>query len=368
MNQFSSEVLHEILDQQLTDEAWYSIIDSMLLNCYQRDYNEIFFEAIKKGHLQVIKIFSELGVNAFKIAEDEKEEENKKPPIFGLAYLHNDKIEPDQILQTIFSGMKEYYMEKLARARKGAFSYSRPPKDDCEAQPKTLLEECICVGNTRVTDYLIEHSNSNVQGPYGTTPLHWAVLKNNEPLIIKLLKQGLCPYDEGVFDLSRHEESGLVYKCFDGSYQNMKRALQQGSDCFELAKLRVPPNHDFLDREYTNLVRNKKEDETKTEKNWIFMGNLPMKNEETEDKITETENTSVNKRCLPTVFSTDDNDDSEIVKVTDCHGVSTIYDLSKIEDQEKASNTKAQSGLYDSLLEELREFLENSRNPYYEGP
>ena len=60
MNQFSSEVLHEILDQQLPDEAWYSIIDSMLLNCYPKDYNEIFFEAIKKGHLQVIKIFSEV--------------------------------------------------------------------------------------------------------------------------------------------------------------------------------------------------------------------------------------------------------------------------------------------------------------------
>ena len=75
--------------------------------------------------------------------------------------------------------------------------------------------------------------------------------------------------------------------------------------------------------------------------------------------------TSVKESLRPIVFEKDD--DSKLVTFTDSKGVTTIYDLTKESDREKARKLKSYS-LHKNLLEELEEFLENAHDEYYEGP
>lgn len=253
MTSLSQDILEEILDENLSEAAWYSIVESMLIHCYLKDINKIFFKAISAGHLVLIKTFSELGVNAFTIAEGEKKDE-QKPPIFGLAYLANANVTPKDVLKTIFNGSKKHYMRQLANSKKGDFNINRSlEENENRPQPKTLLEEAICVDNKKIIDYLIDFSNpKQVSGANGLTPLHWAVLKDDKPLIHKLLHKGLCPFEEAEFVPAHYERASMLWKYFNGNTAACKSALQ-GSDCFDLARKRIPSNIDFLNDEYDKL-------------------------------------------------------------------------------------------------------------------
>ena len=323
MNQLTEDILLEILDENVSEEAWYSILESMLTNSYLRDVKKIFFEAICVGHLPLIRIFSERGVDAFTIAEDDKTDE-RKAPIFGLCYLKNKKVTPHEILETIFSGKRTYYMSKLANSKKGDFNtFFSQNKDETKVQPKTLLEEAICIDNKEVTDYLIEYSKpKRVYGANGLTPLHWAVLKDDKPLIKKLLQKGLCPFNEAIFYPARWEKASMLWKYFNGDTTACNNALK-ASDSFDLARLRKPSNADFLNAEYDKLKHyleydsedeqedtfEEKEEDTEQEEEEEDLNNKSKKRVHFDEPITEEEKSI--KDYLNKLVDTDEEDNIE---------------------------------------------------------
>ena len=364
MDTFASELLMLILDEKLSDETWDEIIRQMIIYCKPKKVNQIFEEVISDGNIRLIEMFSKNGVDAFEYAKDDTSED-RSPPIFSLIGCTNENVKPENVLDAIFNGWKTYRMQQMSSLFRGNHSLTRQ-MDDRNLSFKTLLNEAILEGDEKLTDYLIDFSDATASSPYGRcNALHCAVLTNNEKIIEKLLKKGLDPYDELRMYPSDQEIIRFGNLYFQADYGLCKRALDD-ANCFELAESRKPSNLDFLKKTYDGIKNGKKKDEvTNSEKTVEKTSHaeesnseiLKWEEEKTNEKYTEVISNGHSMVILET-------EDSNTVKVVDEQGQTNFYDLSLIEDRNKARRQKSPSKLYTSLLEELKEFVESSKEIY----
>ena len=388
MDYFAWQLLMLILNEELNDKKWRDIIDWMVRLWTTKDVNHVFSIAIHQGNLRLIKLISEKGVNAFEKAKDDTDEDSS-PPIFSLIGCVKTDLDYKAVMDTIHSGLKTYRTHEMAALFRGRTprEYLREHGEPKQHETMTLLNEAVMEDDMKLAKFLLDFSDAKATNPMTEWDvLHSAVLTNNKEMIQKCLKKGLDPHHEASMIQSEFGVTSLAIKYFGGDAELCKRAFDE-KDCFELARMRNPSNYLFLKKTYDNLKIEKKAIEAIEAIDAIeaiekkasvsseelidinidekeFSDEMPSEKEGKRNSFMEI--TSVKESLRPIVFSKDD--DSDLVTVVDCNqGVTTIYDLTKESDREKARKLKSYS-LHKNLLEELEEFLENAHNEYYEGP
>ena len=370
MDYFAWQLLMLILNEELNDKKWRDIIDWMVRLWTPKDVNHVFSIAIHQGNLRLIKLISEKGVNAFEKAKDDTDEDSS-PPIFSLIGCVRTDLDYKAVMDTIHSGLKTYRTHEMAALFRGRTprEYLREHGEPKQHETMTLLNEAVMEDDMKLAKFLLDFSDAKATNPMTEWDvLHSAVLTNNKEMIQKCLKKGLDPHHEASMIQSEFGVTSLAIKYFGGDAELCKRAFDE-KDCFELARMRKPSNYLFLKKTYDNLKIEKKASETQVSSEEFNIDEKEFSDEMPEEKEGKRnsfmEITSVKESLRPIVFSKDD--DSDLVTVADSKGVTTIYDLTKESDREKARKLKSYS-LHKNLLEELEEFLENAHNEYYEGP
>ena len=362
-----------ILDEKLSEEKWNDIVAHIIRSCSLSEIHEVYSAVISDGNLPLIKIFAENGVDAFEKAKPEKNEFSAAP-IFSLIGQNSDSIslDPKEVIETMHSGWKTYKMNKLSSLCKGKY-----PKLDGSQDHEMMnfLNKAILEDDTKMVDFLLEYSDVEATNPLSEwDALHSAVLTNNEELIKKLLKKGLDPYHEAYMFPADYLTISFANKYFGGKTSVCQRAFH-AKDCFELARLRIPSNYHFLKTTYDKLKEEKKVSKAATSSEELIDFKIDSEKAENEEDSNKSgdedkkeqymEITSFEDPSRFIVFSKDYG--SDVVKVVDSQGVTTIYDLTKTSDREKAKNLNSFS-MNDNLLEDLEEFVTNSHDEYYEGP
>ena len=375
MDYFPWELIMLILEEKLSEEKWNQIVAHIVRSCSLSEINEVYSEVISDGNLPLIKIFAENGVDAFEKAKPEKNEYSAAP-IFSLIGQknHGVSLDPKEVMDTIHSGWKTYKMNELSSLCKGKY-----PKLDGSQDHEMMnfLNKAILEDDKKMVDFLLEYSDVEATNPLSEwDALHSAVLTNNEELIEKLLKKGLDPYHEAYMFPSHFQMISFASKYFGGKTSVCERAFH-AKDCFELAKLRTPSNYLFLKTTYDKMKEKRKVSkaceasdsskeliDSKTDPDIAQDPNKLEKVKDQKDQFVEIIS-GIEESSRPVVSFIKDYG-SQVVRVVDCHGATTIYDLTKASDQEKARNLESFSK-NDNLLEDLEEFVTNSHDKYYEG-
>ena len=272
MTALTSSILHFILHEELSDEVWYKIIGQIVCQASDWEIKCFFYEVLKSGRMQLIKLFCEHGVNPFEVSKDETNAPSVYHcvPIFGLVDCDDEKVNYSEVMTAISEGLKKFHMRELANLREhetstlhqlySTISHKLDDEDteELNGEPKTLLETAMSNGDVKLADFLIKNSDTNYSNPLGFGPLHWSVLTNNEEHMEKLMDRSSDPYTEGTIYLSNCERRIICRKYFKGDMDLCKCALYK-KDSFELAKMRIPPNYEFLRNLYNK--REKKEEE-----------------------------------------------------------------------------------------------------------
>ena len=204
----------------------------------------VFATVIKGGQYHLVELFCSLGMNPFS-----RPHGGKSAAIFGLA-SESDCVFDDKgysrMFEAIFMGMRTYWMKKVAGLKEMDFSSGSMNDSKVWKDTGTLLERAV-VTKPRFARYLIKNSDPDVASAAGATPLHRAILHNDEYLIKELIDAGLDPNAVGSIYLTDDEcwdHPTLADQLIDRRYHNER--WWDDLDCWDMAAMLKKPNTAFL--------------------------------------------------------------------------------------------------------------------------
>lgn len=209
----------------------------------------VFATVLKEGRPQLTELFCSQGMNPFL-----RPFRGKSAAIFGLAAdnakFWHDKCASDKgytiMFDAIFTGMRKYWMRKVAGLKECDFSSSTMNSSSVWDDTGTLLERAV-VTKPEFADFLIKNSEPDVASAAGATPLHRATLHNKESLMRDLIFAGLDPNAIGSMYITDDEcwdHPTLADRLIDKTHH--QKQYWDDKDCWEVAAMRKEPNTAFL--------------------------------------------------------------------------------------------------------------------------
>ena len=249
--------------------VWYKLLKNVAYSCNERQLTKFMRELVATGNVNAIQTFCELGFNPF-LSFDKG-----KAPIYELLEGRT-RFPHEAILEGIFTGMRTYYINKLAVVETNKkigerFVYDEQrvygrgvSKNKIEKYSLLHLSLQNMQRNTSILAsslplYIVKHlDNAKDLTIDGFPLLHHAVLLDERSLIVQLIQKGCNPY----IIASQEEANGYGTKSSrTGEYNDffktwMNQEPEEGevqhktwwldTNAFDLARKREPSNYKFL--------------------------------------------------------------------------------------------------------------------------